>query len=138
MPQDDTDGADDPLTSLYVDKDAFNRERLANSLRPYIGIDPGTGEPVFRGAWRKLSGKEKTTAYLLYRRASAALGDIPPDEIGLPAKDVAEETGLNYNSVRSYLSTLHYVDKSRERGGYFVPAYGITEAIDSIGENDDV
>lgn len=122
----------DPLEELYVDKEEFNRERLSQTLKRYIGIDKETGDPVFRGNWSELDNKRKIVTYLLYRRAAVALGKIDEDNIGILPKKLAEEIGLNHNTIRSYLSQLEFAQNDKKRGGYFIPAYALEEALDTF------
>lgn len=123
---------DDPLKSLYVDKDRVDRLRLYLALKHYIGVDKETGEPVFFEEYYELEEKEKLIVYLLYRRAIASLGHIEKDEIGIGIRDLSKKIHMDYNKVRELLSESESVENEKKRGRYYIPGENIEKAVEEI------
>ena len=123
---------ENPLETLYVDKDEINKERLTNALKGKIGMDRETGDPYFMGEYGKLSNKQKIIAYLLYRKALVSLKKITEDDEGVSSKMISEDTGSKYQTVRGWLAKMDYVENDKKRGGYYVPNYAMEEAIEVI------
>lgn len=120
----------DPLKRLLLDKDSINREKLTDALHGYIGIDQDSAEPVFRAGFESLKDKQKVVAYLLYRKATVALGLEISEEEGVTSKKLADEVGVKYNTTRSILSRESYIESSDAKGGYLIPGYAMNEAIE--------
>lgn len=122
----------DPLEELYVDKSEVDRQLLSDVLKSYLGIDKETLEPVFKKGYQELTNKDKVLAYLLYRRSLAALGQINEKEVAQGPQEIADETGVNYNSVRSALSNLGQdnVIAQENEGGYYVSPHAISFIAD--------
>lgn len=129
--------SEDPLEDLYVDKDQLDKERLTNVLQSYVGIDQESGEPHFKKPYHNLSSKEKILVYLLYRKAARALGQLTEDEVGVTGKDIAEETGINYNTLRGQLSKIDLVKKEKKKGGYHIPTVNLVPAMEEVEEEDE-
>ena len=123
---------DDPLKSLYVDKDRVDRLRLYLALKHYIGIDKDTGDPIFFEEYYDLGDNEKMIIYLLYRRAIASLGHIEKDEIGIGIRDLSNKIHIDYNKVRTLLSEIESIENEKKRGRYFIPAENIEKAVEEI------
>ncbi len=129
---------DDPLKSLYVDKDRVDRLRLYLALKHYIGIDKETGDPVFLEEYFDLDDKEKLIMYLLYRRALSSLGHIDKDEIGIGIRDLSKKMHMDYNKVRRLLSEIHSIENEKKRGRYYIPAKNIEKAVKEVSVETDV
>lgn len=113
----------DPLKKLYLDQKSIDRELLAELLVDFVGIDQTSLEPIFKKAYYELREKDKILVYLLYKRALTALGRIKEENMGEMPKKISKETGVNYNSVRGYLSQLsreNMLGKRKLFGGYFI------------------
>lgn len=123
---------DDPLKELHVDKNELNRERLSKAIKKYMGIDQETGDPHFRPPFNDLTKTDKITVFLLYRQAARALGHIEDENLGVTSKEISEETGINYSTVRGQISQLDYVKNEEDKGGYYLPPYGLEPAIKAI------
>lgn len=123
---------DDPLERLELDKNSIDREKLAEALEEYIGIDKETADPVFRAKYGSLSDKQKIVAYLLYRKAVVALGKEPEDEEGVESRQISDQTGVNYNTARGTLSREDYIENDKENGGYLIPGYSMNDAIEVL------
>lgn len=120
-------GQEDPLEKLYIDKNKIDRELLTYLLIDYINIDKDTLKPVFKSGYKDLKERQKVLVYLLYRRALVTLGDIENSKIGRSPKEIAKVTGINYNSVRGYLSQLNsLIEKEKAKGGYYIPSYNLS------------
>ena len=125
---------DDPLEDLYVDESEINKERLSEALQGIIGIDQETGEPAMLSGYPDLQQKEKVVAYLLSRRVALELDQIEEDELGLSGSQIAEETGVPQGTAEPYISENTFIVNESEKNGYYIPDYGISEAIDEIVE----
>ncbi|MFC7044613.1 hypothetical protein ACFQH6_03555 [Halobacteriaceae archaeon GCM10025711] len=133
MPGDDSN---DPLEGLYVDGDEFDRERLFNALQGIIGIDRETGNPVFQSGYTELDGRGKFTAQLLYRVAADALDELEDEDLGAPASKFSDPAGVSDRSINNYGEELKFVHHDEEKGGYYIPAFAIEEAIEYLAESD--
>jgi len=127
-----TEEEQDPLKRLLLDKNSINREKLTEALEDRIGIDQETAEPVFRADWQNLPNKHKTTYYLLYRKAVAALGKVKDENEGMSSRDISGATGVNYDTLRSILSRADYIEKDEEKGGYVIPGHSLERAIEVV------
>lgn len=126
----------DPLQQLYVDKNKINRKLLSEILVDYIGIDKDSLNPVFKSAYQDLKEKQKILVYLLYRRALVVLGHIQKEEVGQSPKKIAEATGINYNSVRGYLSQLSpLLEKREDKGGYYILPYSLSAVEKKLNQS---
>jgi len=121
-----------PLEELYVDKDKIDQERLSEVLKDKIGIDQDTGDPYFFGKFEKLNKKRKIICYLLYRKAAVALNKISSEEEGVESREISNETGVNYQTVRSWLSKIDFIEKKDEKSGYHIPNYYLEKATEVL------
>lgn len=109
---------------------------MSDLLVDYIGIDESSFRPVFKPAYQELREKQKILVYLLYRRALVALGHIEKEKVGESPKKIAQSTGINYNSVRGYLSQLNpLLEKREDKGGYYIPPYNLLAIEKKLIEN---
>ena len=125
---------EDSLDDLYVDRDEINRERLAAALSGIIGIDRETGEMVALTGFRNLSKKNRVIAYLLFRQAAAALGEIEREELGATSREMSDIIGTADSTVRNYFSDLKFIEKDKKNGGYYIPSHFLEEAISKLPE----
>ncbi|MBC5792739.1 MAG: hypothetical protein H8Z69_01745 [Nanohaloarchaea archaeon] len=130
MTQEDED--QDPLERLLLDKNSINREKLTEALEDRIGIDQDSADPVYRAGWQNLSNKKKTTYFLLYRKAVVALGMEKEENEGMSSREISDETGVNYDTLRSILSRAEYIEKDEEKGGYIIPGHSLDRAIEVV------
>lgn len=128
---------DDPLESLYDDKSRLDRERLASALENLIGIDDESGEPIFKEGYHDFTGPKQFVTLLLYRRAAVALGEISEDEVGISAEEAGRLTSVSASTIRNYSGDLGFIQSDRSKGGYYLSAYGVEQAIDFIEDDDD-
>ncbi|MFU1783845.1 hypothetical protein ACM16X_20990 [Haloarcula japonica] len=135
-----TDTEDDPLERIVVDKDAVNRERLADAIEGVLGVDGDTGEVVPRPDYRDLENKPKFVARLLARRAAFELDIIEEDEIGDSATGFAERMEPSDSTIMNY-GSLDFVANDDEHGGYYIKGHSISIAIDfledAMGDSDE-
>lgn len=127
---------EDPLKKLYVDQKSINRDLLVKLLVDLISIDQTSLKPVFKRAYYKLREKDKILVYLLYKRALVALGRIKEENMGEMPKKISKETGVEYNSVRGYLSQLsrqNMVDKSKLFSGYYILSNALFKIQEELG-----
>lgn len=129
--------SEEPLEELYIDQDELNKERLAKSLKKYIRIDQESGNPQYRKPYHALSTREQIIAYLLYRKAAELLGQIESGKVGVGGKEIAEQTGVNYNTLRGQLSKMDLIRKDKEKGGYLIPTVNLVPAMEEIENGDD-
>jgi len=127
---------EDPLEELYTSEDEFDREALAEALNGVIKIDEDDGSPIRREAFHDLDGKQRFAAYLLYRRATAALGEISDDEIGISSSNAAQEIDVNNSTLRNYTDES-WVKNDESRGGYFISGYDVRAAVDCIEDSEE-
>lgn len=127
---------DDPLKNLYVDKDEVDRMRLFHSLKTYIGIDKGTGDPVFLEKYYELKDNEKIIIYLLYRKAAKALGELK--DIGMSIRDLSNELNMDYDSVKERVDEISGIERDKNKGRYYIPEDNLEEAIEKLGSDEDI
>ena len=123
---------EDPLEELYVDSAVINKKRLSKALTGIIGIERDTGKSVILEGFSDLNQSQKIFAYLLSRRVAYELGHIEEDEMGLSGSAIENETGVPQGTTRRYCSESRLVESDDEKGGYFIPGYAISQAIDKI------
>lgn len=128
---DDT-GDDNPLEDLYVSKDEVDFEQLRNSLDGLIQIVKETGEPRPQPEFEDLSNKHQFVALMLYRRAAVELDHYDDDQVGANSNWFAEYIDVDNSRFSHYSSDLAFVENDGDRGGYYIPAFDIGEAIDAI------
>lgn len=123
---------EDPLEELYVDSAEINKKRLSKALSGIIGIDRDAGKTVILEKFSDLNQSQKVFAYLLSRRVAYALGHVEDSELGLSAAEIEKETGVPQGTIRRYCSESRLVESDDEKGGYVIPSYAISQAIDEI------
>lgn len=123
---------EDPLEELYVDSAEINKKRLSKALSGIIGIDRDTGKSVILEGFSDLNQSQKVFAFLLSRRVAYELGHIEEEELGLSSSDIENETGVPQGTTRRYCSESRLVESDDEKGGYVIPGYAISQAIDEI------
>jgi len=122
----------DPLEELYVDSAEVNKKRLSKALSGIIGIDRDAGKTVILEKFSDLNQSQKVFAYLLSRRVAYALDHVEESELGLSAAEIEKETGVPQGTIRRYCSESRLVESDDEKGGYVIPSYAISQAIDKI------
>jgi len=126
-----SDTEDDPLERVVVDKDAVNRERLADAIEGVVAVDGDTGEVVTRPGYHDLDNKPKFVARLLARRVALELEIIEEDEIGDSATGFAERMNPSDSTIMNY-GSLDFVANDDEYGGYYIRGHSIGLAIDFL------
>jgi len=124
---------DEPLEELYVDSAEINKKRLSKALSDIIGIDRDAGKTVILQGFSDLNQSQKVFAYLLSRRVAYALGHVEESELGMSASEIEKETGVPQGTIRRYCSESRLVESDDEKGGYVIPSYAISQAIDELG-----
>ncbi len=132
----------DPLEDLFVDGTEVNRKLLAGLLKNYIVIDKDSHRPIMLGGFNNLSVKQKLLVFLLYKKALLVTGKINTENEPQKPKTISKETGVDFDSTRSYLSQLRskgFIDKVKG-GSYFVPGHALVKIAEelksSINKND--
>ena len=128
-----SDSEDDPLERVVVDKDAVNRERLADAIEGVVGVDGDTGEVVTRSGYHDLNNKPKFVARLLARRVALELEIIEEDELGDSATGFAERMNPSDSTIKNY-GGADFVANDDEHGGYYIKGHSIGLAIDFLEE----
>lgn len=123
---------EDPLEELYVDSSEINKKRLSNALSGIVGIDKDTGNSVILSGFSDLNQSQKVFAYLLSRRVAFELGHLEESQLGLPASEMENETGVPPGTIRRYCSESRLVENDESKGGYVIPDFAISEAIEEI------
>jgi DNA-binding MarR family transcriptional regulator len=116
---------EDPLDDLLVKKQDLDRKLLAEVLTPYIKLDQDSGTVIPTPAFARLTNSAKILVFLLGRKAAKSLNLLAETEERTP-KEIATLTGINYNSVKPMLSSLHKARKVQKAGdSYSVPDHAI-------------
>lgn len=124
----------DPLEELFVDGAEVNRKLLAELLKNYIAIDRDNHRPIMLGGFENLSVKQKLLVFLLYKKALLVTGKISVDKEPQKPKTISKETGVDFDSARSYLSQLRskgFIDKIKG-GSYFVPGHALAKIAEEF------
>lgn len=123
----------DPMEELYTEELQFDRHRLVQKLKQYLGIDPNDGSPVVRPAFHELDDDQKVIAQLLYARAAFELDEIDESDIPQDIYDVAQVVGLTESRADKIAVDLDFVKGENDpHGPYFVPPSRIDEAADHL------
>jgi len=122
----------DPLEELVLDTTEVNRALLAETLKPYIGIDEKTGKIIKRPDFEKLNTRHKVLTFLLGIKASYLLNKRNDEAIS--PKEIEEQTGMPKGTINPKLSELKKdrVIAQKENGTYFVPSTNLLTATDEI------
>lgn len=130
---DEDDSTEDPLEKIVENKDAINRERLANAIDGIVHVDENSGEAIIRDGYSELGNEEKFVARLLARRAAVELEYIDSDDIGASSSEFAERMDPTESTIQNY-GSLDFVDNDGERGGYYIPNHSVGLAINYLNE----
>ncbi len=128
---------DPHLTSLLVDADNVDTQRLAQALRGRVGINSANGEPVIQDGYRGLSAEQKVMLLLLARLAASLLGRT--DTEALSVKDVVAKSGLPSGTVAPALrklATTRRLVVQDDKKAYLVARSRLLDALDFVGGND--
>ncbi len=115
---------ENPLKELLISQTEFNRGELLEVLRNFIRVDIETGQIIPISDYAYLTTWQQIVVMLLGTKALKALGKR--DGETMSPKELSEMSGINYNSVRSYLSQLcakKMVAKASSE--YYIPNYNI-------------
>jgi len=126
-----SDTEDNPLERVVVDKDAVDREHLANTIEGVVGVDGDTGMVVTQPGYHELGNKPKFVARLLARRTALELGIIEKNELGDTSSEFAERMEPSKSSIQNYAS-LDFVANDDEHGGYYIKGHSIDFTIDFL------
>jgi hypothetical protein len=129
-----SDSEEDPLQRVVVDKEAINREQLADAIDGVVGVDGDDGELVPQAGYHELSNKSKFVARLLARRATVALNITEEEEIGASSGDLAERMDPSSSTIQNY-GSLDFVANDDEHGGYYIPSHSVGLAIEYLSTN---
>ena len=122
---------ENPLGILLADEKEIDAQLLARLLRRFIMIGKESGKIIPRSDFASLPEKDKILVFLVARKAAVAIG-VAAEE-GATSIDISQGTGVNYNSVRGYLSqflkeNLVQVGNSK----YFVPSHAIPQIEERV------
>jgi len=121
---------DNPLKDL-VREESFDRKYVAESLQGVLELRDKDGALTFLGSLDKLSTKQQIIIYLLGKKVQEDLGYS--DKAQASPSEIAEELGLNHNTVRSVLSRGDVViHKDKKSSEYLVPDYKVESAVEKI------
>lgn len=127
---------DNPLQRVVVDKNAVDRERLADAIEGIIGVDEDTGEVTPLDGYHDLDNKAKFTARLLGRRAALELGFIDEADVGDSSGGFADRMEPTESTIQNY-SSLDFVENDDDHGGYYIPGYAVGNAIQFLNNAQD-
>lgn len=130
----DDDG--DPLEKLHVSKDEINRQQLYEALEGLIQIIEESGDPRPRQSFEDLSNKQRFVALMLYRRAAVELGHLDPEKVGADSSWFTEYVDVDDSRIRQYAGELSFVENEPDRGGYYIPGFGIEAALNLLSDGD--
>lgn len=117
----------DPLDDLYTSESPFDSQRLADSLAPYVNVDPQTGAPNVTTEFNESGGQTQAVALLLYRRAANEMGEL--DEPVPVTQGWAEEEFPRLDiPIVDMDRDLPFVDCVD--GAYHIPKHLIDDAVD--------
>lgn len=122
----------DPLTSLVVDANEMDRQRIAAALAGLVAIDGKTGRVITLPGFLSLSAEIKVVAYLLGRRTAVLLALSESDEAS--PGDITSDTGVPGGTIRrvlSELSSARRLDKVKS-GRYRLADHQISAAIEGV------
>ena len=120
------------LERLLADESQLNEQLLSEILSPYVKIGKESGLPIFTLAFNKLTNAGKILVYLLARRAAIVLEAFRGEASATP-KEIADATGVSYDSVKPTVSAL--ASKRivvRSEGRYSCPNHLILQARELI------
>lgn len=126
----------DPLKGLIFNDTEVDRGMLFEILQPYVGFGK-SGEIIFKGEYGNLRESNKLLILLLCQKAKKLLG-LSETEALKPAT-LHELSGVNYSSVRSYLSQFASQKSKKiikDKGEYRVPNYAIISIKKEVLEHD--
>jgi len=124
-----SDDEDDPLEGLLVEKDKINRQRLADALDGYVGIDSDSGEIIRFSDFHDLDSGRRITAILLGQKVAEILEIIDGQEVGLKSQEIANYVEVSESTVRHHSSDKPFIEQSRSQGGYYIPDVQLRNAI---------
>jgi len=123
------------LEDLVVSGAELDKKLVAETLMPYLQLDKDSCDIRPTKEWEQLSQEQKILAYLLARKAMAALGfKLTPE--AAKASEVVQATGLKSGTVHPALRNLfdnRIISQSQDRR-YFVPSYAITQIKSMLSE----
>lgn len=129
-----TDSEEDPLQRVVVDKEAINREQLADAIDGVLGVDGDSGELVPQSGYHKLDNKSRFVARLLARRAAVALDIIDEEEVGASSGDLAERMDPSSSTIQNY-GSLDFAANDDDHGGYYIPSHSVGLAIEYLSDD---
>ncbi len=124
----------DPLVDLLLDSVEIDRALLANSLKGILGVDSKTGNVILLSGFNKLNSLNKILAFLLGRKVSYLLDKSETEEV-FP-KEIPDATGIPSGTVHPKLRELKNsrIASQSEDGGYYVPSYQLSNAVNKINK----
>lgn len=125
---------EDPLQRVVVDKEAINREQLADAIDGVLGVDGDSGKLVPQSGYHELDNKSRFVARLLARRAAVALDIIDEEEVGASSGDLAERMDPSSSTIQNY-GSIDFVANDDNHGGYYIPSYSVGLAIQYLSDD---
>ena len=122
------------LEDLVVTGAELDKKLVAETLMPYLQLDKDSCDIRPTKEWEQLSQEQKILAYLLARKAMAALGFKLTE--AAKASEVVQATGLKSGTVHPALRNLfdnRIISQSQDRR-YSVPSYAITQIKSMLSE----
>jgi hypothetical protein len=137
--QNDMTKNEDPLAELLISESELNRGKLLEVLKDFIRIDIETGHIIPISDYAYLNVWQRILITLLGAKALKALGKREKETLG--PKELSDISGINNNSVRSYLSQLETKKMIMKLSSeYYVPNYNLEKIrieLMSVKKNDE-
>ena len=120
----------DPFDQLFVDREALDRQLLADLILPYVRLQRNTTEVIMTEEGDELTLAKRVLVYLLARKVLVATG-VTEEEGAAPAQ-IEKDTGIPGGSLRPTLSRLVddkliRADKAATKTAYFVPNHAVRQ-----------
>lgn len=132
------EATEDPLNQLLgEDVQSIDRNRLATFLSPYVRFEKLTKDMHFLVEFESIvSNDAKIEVILLAAKAKSLLFDEPD---GLAPSQIIALEVMPAGSVKSSLKKLSDARKIKKdsQGRYFIPNYGVTEAMNRASRGKD-
>jgi hypothetical protein len=123
----------DPLSQLFADRRAVNRELLANTLLEKVWLDRETASFHFYPGVRDRMGKSRSVLTALLAQKALALATDSANE-SLSPQEIEVKTGFKGGTIRPVLRDLTLAGVTTKREGrYMVSDPMLEAAVNTLG-----